>query len=131
DLAAPRVPVGGHTVTVLGDQFHPGQAGAFSVALARACTLPGVGADMVMIAAAGQEHRLRAVSGYRVEAECLVPEALRLNRIADAKVHMADDTVLRHALPSGIAGGHRADNAGHIHAGSRHPHLAALPGPLL
>ena len=80
------------------------------VTTASAGTLPGIGADVVMVAAGRQEYRRTAIFGHSVETELLVPPGLGLFRPADAQMDMANDGVFRRTLPSGVAGRHFGDN---------------------
>ena len=87
----------------------PVKPAARRIARAGPGAVPGIGADMVVIAAGRQEHRLRAIFRHRVEAELVMPPFFGLFGIADAQMHMADDGVFRRALPAGVAGRHLGD----------------------
>src|SRR5205814_1917296 len=114
DHRAPRVFPRGFAGHIVRTHLDPGETRPARIATAGTGALPGIGADVVMVAAGRQEHSLAAISGYRVEAELLVPPGFGFFRPADAQMDMADDAVFRRTLPARIAGRYFGDKGRNI-----------------
>ena len=95
----------------------------------RARALPGVAADVMVVAAGAEEERPGVGAGRDVEAERARVERLGRGDVRDVQVHMAEHGPgghLRHRRLGQV--GH---HTGHVERQRRHAHGAGVPVPLL
>src|SRR5690606_2671892 len=81
---------------------HFGQSGHAFRRHARIAAVPDIAGKLVVIATAAEELRAGIVE-HQIEAEHAGIEGLRLCRVADLEVHMADEPGLREAVPFPVA----------------------------
>src|SRR5262245_10413675 len=86
--------VRGEQIRLLDLKRKPRKPRRLVVAASGAGALPDVEAEMMMVAAGGEESRALAFA-RRIEADGATVEAVRLRQVADAQMHVADAHAIR------------------------------------